>query len=108
VTLVGGPTRPIHQASRKTYVLESSQEPNFCMVSSGSHSGGSVQQLVAIQRGEALVLSFRRIGRVFRHSSSRGLGTLPPTYYVTVGTWFGLAVEGGSRQGQTSVVISIA
>ena len=79
------------------------------MVSTGSHSGGGVQQLVANQRGEALVvLSFRRIGRVFRHSSSRGFGTLPPTYYVTVGTWFGLAVEGGSRRGQTSVVTSIA
>ncbi len=71
-------------------------------------TGGGVQQLVANQRGEALELSFHRIGWVFRHSSSRGFGTLPPTYYVTVGTWIGLAVEGGSRRGQTSVVTSIA
>ena len=79
------------------------------MVSSGSHSGGGVQQLVANQRGEALELLFRRIGWVFRHdSSSRGFGTLPPTYYVTAGTWFGLAIEGGSRRGQTIVVTSIA
>ena len=56
------------------------------MVSSGSHSGGGVQQLVANQQGEALEFSFHRIGWVFRHSSSRGFETLPPTYYVTVGT----------------------
>ncbi len=78
------------------------------MVASGSHSGGGVQRLVATQRGEALELSFRRIGWVFSHSSSRGFGTLPPTYYVTAGTWFGLAIEGGSRRGQTIVVTSIA
>ena len=78
------------------------------MVSTGSHSGGGVQQLVANQRSEALELSFCRIGWVFRHSFSRGFGTLPPTNYVTDGTWFGLAVEGGLQQGQTSVVTSIA
>jgi hypothetical protein len=78
------------------------------MVSSGSHSGGGVQQLIANQRGEAQELSFRRIGWVFRHNSSRGFGTLPPAYYVTVGTWFGLAVYGGLRRGQISVVTSIA
>ena len=78
------------------------------MASTGSHSGGGVQQLIANQRGEALGLLLRRIGCVCRHSSSRGFGTLPPTYYVAVGTWFGLAIEGGSQGGQTSVVTSIA
>jgi hypothetical protein len=78
------------------------------MAFTGSHSGGGIQQLIANQRGEALGLSLRRIGWVFRHSSSRGFGTLPPTYYVSVGTWFGLAVKGGSQRGPTSGVTSIA
>ncbi len=78
------------------------------MASTGSHLGGGLQQLIANQQGEALGLLLRRLGWVFGHSSSRGFGTLPPTYYVTVGTWFGLAVEGGSQRGQTSVVTSIA
>ena len=44
----------------------------------------------------------------FRHSLQEGLETLPPTYYVTVGTWSGLAVEVGLRLEQTSVVTPLA
>ena len=96
-----------HQASRRTAVLESSQEPNCSMKSTGSHSVGGALQLVTIDIARLCCLS--EAGWLsFRHSSSRGFGTLPPTYNVTVGTWSGRVIEGSSRHGQTSVVTTLA